>query len=52
MSHQAWLEAPYEAQAHRDAMFEYWCEENDRDFDDDEALAEFERMCEDPDEFR
>jgi hypothetical protein len=30
-----------------DAAFEYWCEENDRDFDDDEALEEFERLCDD-----
>jgi hypothetical protein len=45
-NHQAWLEAPYDHQARMDAAFEYWCEENGRDFDDDEALADFERFVE------
>lgn len=47
MSHQAWLEAPYDRQARLDAAFEYWCEEHGRDFDDPDALEEFERYCDD-----
>lgn len=46
-AHQQWLEAPYDAQARRDAAFEQWCEREGRDFDDDDALEEFERYCED-----
>lgn len=46
-SHQRYLEAPYERAAALEAAFEYWCEANDRDFDDEEAQEEFERYCED-----
>ena len=46
-SHQRYLEAPYERQAALDAAFEYWCEDNDRDPDDPEALEDFERMIDD-----
>lgn len=44
-NHQAYLEAPYDRQARMDAAFEYWCEEHDRDPDDDESLEDFERFC-------
>lgn len=27
------------------AAFEYWCEDNGRDVDDEDAVAEFERHC-------
>lgn len=51
-AHQRYLEAPYERAAAIEAAFEYWCEDNDRDFDDPEAFEDFERYIEDPDEFR
>ena len=44
-AHQRYLEATYERAAAFEAAFEYWCEEHDRDVDDDEALADFERFC-------
>ncbi len=46
-AHQRYLEAPYERAAAFDAAFEYWCEDNDRDFDDPEALEDFERYIDD-----
>jgi elongation factor P hydroxylase len=46
-AHQAWLEAPYDQAARLEAAFEYWCEDNGRDVDDEEAFEEFERYCDD-----
>ena len=43
-AHQRYLEAPYERAAALDAAFEYWCEENDRDIDDEDAFEDFERF--------
>lgn len=49
-AHQRYLEAPYERAAALDAAFEYWCEENDRDFDDEDAFEDFERFIDSFDE--
>lgn len=46
-AHQRYLEAPYERAAAFDALFERWCEDHGWDFEDDEALAEFERYIDD-----
>lgn len=46
-AHQTYLEAPYAARDAQAAAFERWCEDNDRDYDDPDAEADFEQFCED-----
>lgn len=50
MSHQSYLEAPYDQRANRGEAFEWFCEKYGVDPEDPDADQKFEDYCEDMEE--